>query len=179
MPSVFSHPAVPLALTTALPPEMTSASVVVLGVACSVIPDLDVVGFRFGVPRGHVLSHRGLSHSIAFAVFLSACLAWVLPSAVSPSQGSRVIAFIFFSLSTLSHGLLDAMTNGGSGVAFFAPLHNARYFLPWRPLLVSPISVGRFFSARGLDVLRSEWHWVWLPAAAMAVLLYSLRRLGS
>lgn len=178
MPSVFSHPAVPLALVTVLPHEIASPSVVLLGVACSVIPDLDVVGFRFGVPRGHVLSHRGLSHSIAFAVFLSACLAWLLPFTTLPMRASRVTVFVFLCLSTLSHGLLDAMTNGGSGVAFFAPLHNTRYFLPWRPLLVSPISAGRFFSVRGLHVLQSELQWVWVPAAAMAVLLYGLRRLG-
>ena len=44
---------------------------------------------------------------------------------------------IFFAAITASHGLFDAMTNGGLGVAFFAPLDNARYFLPWRPIPVS------------------------------------------
>ena len=28
-------------------------------------------------------------------------------------------------------------------VAFFAPFSDARYFFPWRPILVSPISIGR------------------------------------
>jgi hypothetical protein len=35
-----------------------------------------------------------------------------------------------FSFVTASHGMLDAMTDGGLGVAFFAPFDNARYFFP-------------------------------------------------
>lgn len=178
MPSIISHPAVPLALTPLLPDELRSPSLVFLGVACSVLPDLDVVGFRFGVPRGHVLGHRGLSHSIAFAVFLSACLAWLHPLEGQPAQASRLLPFGFLFLSTLSHGILDALTNGGLGVAFFAPFDNSRYFFPWRPIRVSPISVSGFFSPRGIQVLRSELQWVWLPAALVVMLLTLLRRLG-
>jgi inner membrane protein len=146
-----------------------------LGVVCSVLPDLDVVGFRFGVPYGHLLGHRGLSHSIAFAVFLSACLAWLLPS---EAQASRLMLFGFLFLSTLSHGLLDALTSGGLGVAFFAPFENSRYFFPWRPIRVSPISVSAFLSATGVRVLRSEVQWIWLPAIMVVVLLTWLRRSG-
>jgi inner membrane protein len=178
MPSMVSHPAVPLALTPLLPPELRSPNVIFLGVVCSVLPDLDAVGFRFGVPYGHVLGHRGLSHSIAFAVLLSACLAWLLPLEAQPAQAPRLTLFGFLCLSTLSHGLLDALTSGGLGVAFFAPLENSRYFFPWRPIRVSPISVSRFFSATGLQVLRSELQWVWLPAAVVAGLLTLLRRSG-
>jgi inner membrane protein len=175
MPSIISHPAVPLALASLLPHDLRSPGVIVLGVVCSVVPDLDVVGFRFGVPYGHLLGHRGLSHSIAFAVCLSALLAWLLPS---ETQASRLLLFGFLCLSTLSHGLLDALTSGGLGVAFFAPFKNSRYFFPWRPIRVSPISVSAFLSARGGQVLRSEVQWIWLPAAMVAVLLTWLRRAG-
>jgi inner membrane protein len=116
MPYVFSHPAVPLALATVLPHEVVSPSMVRLGVACSTIPDLDVVGFTFGVPRGHVLAHRGLSHSIGFAVCLSGCLAWLLPAEAQPRQASYRTVFPFLCLSTLLHGFLDVMTDGGSSV---------------------------------------------------------------
>jgi inner membrane protein len=147
--------------------------VISLGIICSMLPDLDVVGFRFGVPYGHLLGHRGLSHSIAFAVILSVCLAWLLPIA---AQGSRLILFGFLFLSAMSHGLLDALTSGGLGVAFFAPFENSRYFFPWRPIHVSPMSVSAFLSATGVRVLRSELRWIWLPAALAAGLLTLLRR---
>ena len=161
-----------------LPREVVSPSVVLLGVACSTIPDLDVLGFRLGVPYGHVLGHRGLSHSIAFAVCLSGSLAWLLASKAQQPKTASLTLFLFLCLSALSHGLLDAMTSGGSGVAFFAPVHNQRYFLPWRPIYVSPLTVRGFFSARGLHVLRSELQWIWLPAACVAILVTLLRRLG-
>jgi inner membrane protein len=178
MPSIVSHPAVPLALTPLLPPELRSPGMIFLGVVCSVLPDLDVLGFRVGVPYGHLLGHRGLSHSIAFAVSLSAALAWLLPIAAQPSPATRLMLFGFLCLSTLSHGMLDALTNGGLGVAFFAPFNNRRLFFPWRPIRVSPISVSAFLSATGIRVLRSEVQWVWLPAVLVAGLLTLLRRSG-
>src|SRR5262245_44962050 len=79
--------------------------------------------------------------------------------------GARLWAFFF--LATSSHGVLDAMTNGGLGVAFFAPFSDVRYFFPWRPIIVSPISVAEFFGPRGLRVMWSELGWVWLPAAVV------------
>src|SRR5205823_12908227 len=73
-------------------------------------------------------------------------------------------ARLFFAV-TAAHPILDAMTNGGLGVAFFAPFENSRYFLPWRPVEVSPIGVRAFFTARGLAVLHSEFLWIWIPSA--------------
>jgi inner membrane protein len=178
MPSIMSHPAVPLALATALPREIVSPGLVFLGVVCSTIPDLDVVGFRFGISYRHVLGHRGLSHSILFAAFLGGCLMWLVPPEAQSPTASRLTVFTFLFLSALSHGMLDAMTSGGLGVAFFAPFDNARYFLPWRPIRVSPISVSAFFSATGLRVLHSELQWIWLPAAGFAALMFLFRRVG-
>ncbi|WP_460502464.1 metal-dependent hydrolase, partial [Hymenobacter agri] len=66
-------------------------------------------------------------------------------------------------LATASHGLLDAMTTGGLGVAFFSPWHLERYFFPLRPIKVSPLSIRGFFGAKGLRVLASEAIWVGLP----------------
>ena len=63
-----------------------------------------------------------------------------------------------------SHGLLDAMTDGGPGVAFFAPFANRRYFLPWTPIRVSPT-----FTSRGTAVIRSELFWIWVPAGVLVV----------
>ena len=82
----------------------------------------------------------------------------------------------YLFLATASHGFLDALTDGGLGVAFLAPFHNERYFLPIRPIPVSPIAPPRFFSERGLPVIRSELLWVWLPSALLATLALLVRR---
>ena len=88
---------------------------------------------------------------------------------------NRGRAWLFLFLATASHGVLDAMTSGGGGVAFFAPFDDERYFLPWRPILVSPMSIRRFFSERGARVLANELIWVWIPAATFALIAWGLR----
>jgi inner membrane protein len=74
-----------------------------------------------------------------------------------------------------SHGILDALTRGGEGVAFFAPFDDTRYFFPWRPVRVSPIGLD-FFGRAGLGVLASELLWLWLPAGVVLAVSRLRRR---
>ena len=167
MPSAFSHALAALSLGTAFFGTKAPARVWAVGAVGAALPDVDVIGFRFGVRYGDLLGHRGLTHSLAFAALLSLV---VLPLALSrdgPTAG-RLWAFLF--LATASHGFLDAFTNGGLGVAFFSPFDPTRYFFPFRPITVAPISVARFFTGRGWDVLRSELIWVWGPSAVLAAI---------
>jgi inner membrane protein len=82
-----------------------------------------------------------------------------------------------FFLVTASHGMIDAMTDGGLGVAFFAPFDNNRYFFPWRPVQVSPIGIAPFFSRYGFDVLRSEFLWIWIPVGGVLIMAKVWQRL--
>jgi inner membrane protein len=68
------------------------------------------------------------------------------------------------------------LTNGGSGVALWWPFSSERVFFSWRPVLVAPISVARFFSARGWQVLLSELRWILLPCLALAAAIRLGRR---
>ncbi|HMX44029.1 MAG TPA: metal-dependent hydrolase, partial [Elusimicrobiota bacterium] len=97
----------------------------------------------------------------AFAAVVAAFLAVALQRRPRGS-GRRLFGFFFLALA--SHGVADALTNGGLGIAFFAPFSNARYFFPFRPVAVSPIGLERFFSSRGGAVLRSEAIWLVLPS---------------
>jgi inner membrane protein len=146
--------------------------------ACAVLPDADVIAFVFGIPYGDMFGHRGFTHSFFFAAVVGAFVAWRFPHPLHPRDPSRpshqlhlshrAALFVWFTAITASHGLLDALTNGGRGIAFFAPFNDQRYFFPWRPIQVSPIGVG-FFSPRGLRVLASEAGWIWVPSAIIAV----------
>jgi inner membrane protein len=175
MPTVFSHAIAGVALGVALRGPALPPRVWLAGALCAVLPDADVLAFRFQVPWGHVLGHRGITHSLAFAALLAAIVAWSVFRA-RLWDGRRGVLWLFLFLATASHGVLDALTDGGSGVAFFAPLDDTRYFLPWRPIPVSPISLERFLSQRGLHVLQGELLWVWLPAAVLAGAGVLLRR---
>lgn len=175
MCSVLTHPVVPVALSVFLPRNAASSTLLLAGAACSIIPDLDVIGFGFGLRYNDMLGHRGFTHSILFAVVLGALLTFTL---FRNSQGSNWIVFLFLFFSTLSHTLLDMLTNGGLGVALFAPFSNERYFFPQRPIEVSPIGVGSFFSDWGVRVILSELRWVWLPSTIVFAVGHVARRDG-
>jgi inner membrane protein len=173
MASVISHPAVPLALAVAIGPERVPPALTIVACATSVLPDIDAIGYAAGIPYGHLLGHRGFTHSLFFALATA-----VACSLFARQLGAKPWAvFLVVFASAASHGLLDALTTGGMGVAFFSPFSNQRYFLPWHVILVSPIGIGRFFSQRGLRVLRSELLWIWLPCAMFAMLGLVVRRM--
>ena len=172
MPTIVSHPAIPLALVIGLSPELNT-NLLVAGVICSVLPDIDVVGFGFGIHYGGLFGHRGFTHSLFFAVVIAGLFTWMLLGKGGPNPW---ITFLFLFVCSASHGLLDAMTNGGLGISFFSPFSNQRYFLKWRPIDVSPIGIYGFFSDGGLHVLRSELQWVWLPSTILGIVLYVFRR---
>ena len=140
-----------------------------LAILCATLPDIDTIGLRLGIPYGHVLGHRGLTHSLFFAACLSAAAAWAALPWFKPAARSWWRLWLFFFVVAASQGVLDAMTDGGMGVAFFAPFHNARYFLPFCPIEVSPIGLGAFLSQRGLRVLSSELLWVCLPMGLLVL----------
>jgi inner membrane protein len=167
VPTIISHPAVSIALGVRLPWRLVLA-----GAVCSVLPDLDVLAFAAGIPYRHWLGHRGLTHSLAFAL-VAAIVGTLLHPILAP-RIARITTFLYVFVSIASHGLLDAMTTGGEGVGFFIPFSNERYFLPWRPIRVSPIAPARF-AERALPVLLSELLWVWLPALAIAIVVAATR----
>lgn len=172
MPTIITHPAIPLALGLGLGNKTISPRLLTAGMIACILPDADVVGISLGVPRGSVWAHRGFTHSLAFAAFIG--LLGALWSRALQTAPWRAFAFLFFA--TASHGVLDAFTTGGPGIAFLWPLTDARYFAPWRVVEVSPIGITRFLSARGARVLASEIVWIWLPCTAMLALLLAGRR---
>ena len=174
MASAFSHAAAALSIGVCFYRPGVPRRVWVAGALCSMVPDLDVLGFRFGIRYGDFWGHRGFTHSLIFAA-IAAGTAILLGFRLGLPGFSRLSLWLYFFVATASHGLLDAMTDGGLGVAFISPFDNRRYFLPWRPVHVAPIGIGRFFSARGADVLKSEFVWIWIPAALLALCVWRLR----
>lgn len=161
MASAFSHALVALTLGRAIPSPLVNRPVLWLGVACSIVPDLDVLGLYAGIEYGNQWGHRGLTHSLLFAVLLSVTVVSLYSRGKSAKTAAVIGAYLF--CCTASHGMLDALTDGGLGVAFFAPFDVSRYFFSVRPVAVSPIGIREFFSDQGLHVLMSEATWIWLP----------------
>jgi len=162
MASIFGHAIVAIGLGHSFSRKITNFKFWFLAILCAIIPDADVIGFRFHIKYESFWGHRGFSHSIVFAVLLGFLITLLFyRKQFLTLQG--VLLSLFFGICTISHGVLDALTTGGMGVAFFSPFNDMRYFFPWRPIRVSPIGVVKFFGERGITVLKSELIWIGIP----------------
>jgi inner membrane protein len=172
LPTIITHALVGGIASGMYHPGQDRLRLGALAVCAAVLPDADTIGFALGVHYADVFGHRGFFHSPFFAFLLA--LGLVCAFFTQYRLFSRIwwqhVAFL--TLVGASHGLLDALTDGGLGVALLSPFSNARFFFPWAPIRVSPIGMHRFFSARGLEALTSEMIYVWAPLLT----LYALQR---
>jgi inner membrane protein len=176
MASIITHGVVGAAGAAAFAEKRDGARFWILSIALSILSDVDSLGHMRGIRHASAFSHRGLTHSLIFALVISlVTVAVFFRNKRAFSRRSWFLVLYFFGLIAL-HGVLDSMTTGGSGVAFFYPFLNKRIFLPWRPILVSPLSVRPFFSARGVRILLNEMQWVWAPVSILAVSIRLARR---
>ena len=172
MPTVLTHAVAGLGVGALLAPGPMPWPYHTLTLGLGLLPDLDVVAFPLGIPYGARLGHRGLSHSVLLALLIGLLVA-LAASGLLGVVWWRLWPCFFAALA--SHPLLDALTDGGLGVALFWPFDERRYFFPWRPICVSPIGLAGF-SRRGLRALLSEMLWVWLPLGLAVAVCLVVRR---
>ena len=125
--------------------------------ALSLAPDLDVIAFRLGIPYSAPFGHRGAAHSIFIALLLASIAALAARARrdqVNSGQ-TRKWLWVVCAVVAISHGLLDALTDGGLGIALLWPFSNERYFAPWTPIPVAPIGA-RMLTDEGLLVVMTE-----------------------
>lgn len=160
MPSLLGHALAGLTISAACtkgrPPRRTWAFAVV----CAMAPDLDWFTGFLPLLDGTSLSHRGMSHSLIAAALIAATamLVGFRPHLRSPRHWACLLSAAF------SHGLLDACTFGGTGVAFLLPFSKARFVCVWQPIFVSPIPLSGKLLDWLLFSLGTEVVWIGLPA---------------
>jgi inner membrane protein len=163
MPSEFAHIFVSGILGKTYTEGKMPSRFWVLTAVCSVLPDIDLLGNYLRVRYNGTFGHRGFTHSLTFAL-LASVLVVVLAFPAARRFSKKWWGLIaFFFVVTASHGVLDSMSARGMGVGFFIPFDNTRYSLPWRFPFASPVSISKFFSRDGLEVLIGEIIWIWLP----------------
>jgi inner membrane protein len=172
LPTIITHPVVPLAIALGLGHDVISKRLLAAGVVVAVVPDLDVLAFRLGIPYAAEFGHRGFSHSLLLVLIVALVGAGLAGALRSTFQRT----FWFLLIAMASHGILDAFTNGGLGVAFLWPFSGERFFAPFHPIEVAPLGLSRFLSLRGVAVLWSEVIWIWLPLFAVATVAVASRQ---
>ena len=176
MPTVITHSAIAVSTAVGFSYAKLSLKLLILSIACSILPDVDVFGYHWlYIPSNHFFGHRGFFHSPFFAALLSILIVSIFyrKEVIFSKQWWRHI--LYFFILTTSHGILDALTNGGQGIALLSPVSNNRYFFPWTPIEVSPLNIKAFLSQRGLTVLKNEIIWIWAPSI-LIVILFKLKR---
>lgn len=168
MASIFGHGFAAIVLSKL---GRSNGLLLCLAIISAIIPDADVISFKFGISYHSMWGHRGITHSVLFA------LLWSVLLTVSFGKKQKLRFFLVLFLATISHSLLDAMTTGGLGVAFWAPFDNTRIFFPFRPIRVSPLGVVNFFTERAFVVLRSEAIWIGIPGSILLALSYFIKRI--
>ena len=160
MPSSIAHGLTAAAIGVALLPQKAPRRVWIAGVLSATLLDIDAIGRPF--QRGDIAwlgGHRAFTHSLVFAMLLGITAAWTISSrAETPRHRIRVALFLI--LATAAHGILDAFTTYGAGIAFFSPFLHERYRAAWRPLAN----------------LKTEITWIWLPALALLAAMALWRR---
>jgi inner membrane protein len=206
LPSIITHTVVGLASGNIFPVRNLPKRFWFFSLVLPVLPDADVITFKFGIPYGHFFGHRGFFHSLFFALIVAILVVGLFfkdkrifskggqrpqPNRICSRQlkGSKrkKVAFssafcriltkerfsylLYFFLLTASHGILDAFTNGGLGIALLSPFDTTRHFFPWQPIEVAPIGIWAFFSDWGVRVLWSEILWIWLPLLVIVIVV--------
>lgn len=173
MPTIVTHAIIPCALRIGLGKKAVSGRLLVLSILCSILPDADVLSFKLGIPYASQWGHRGFMHSIFFAL----CIAVLSVFFHRILKSSPVKVFLTVLFSALSHSLLDALTDGGLGVALLWPFSDERLFFTMQPIKVSPLGIRRFLSERGIAVIKSELLWVWLPFSGSGMVVFLSRKI--
>ena len=169
MASVFGHAIVGYTITKAASIK-NYKWLLLLAILSSVLPDLDVLTFNFGIPYSHPFGHRGFTHSIVFAII------WAILLMLFFGKQNKVLWFVVIFFSTVFHGILDAMTTGGKGIGFFIPFNNERFFFPFRPIQVSPLGIEKFFSEWGIQVILSEVKYILIPCIIVLLILRLIKK---
>lgn len=177
MPTALTHGLVGGALVQAGPSAYPRWKVIVVLLALSILPDLDVITFLLGIPYSHPLGHRGFFHSIPFAAIASFifCVAFFRGPELFKKKWWWLFGVAF--LAAASHGLLDAATDAGLGIGLFIPFSPERIFLGFRPIRTAPVNPVAFFHMSSLRVLWSEVLWVWLPLLGITAVMQIIKRL--
>ncbi len=176
MPTIISHAITSLPINLGLLGKINTKRIMILSIIFGLVPDIDGIGFFFGVKYNSFFGHRGFSHSFLFIAIAAIIFSFLAIPKIKIKSKKFLILFTNFFLIGSLHILLDMMTNGGLGLAIFSPFTNYRFFFPWRPIEVSSILPQHFLELNGLAVMQFELLFLIIPAIVLSVVFYRKRK---
>lgn len=165
MSSLFGHALAGLTISAAFSQGKPPRRLWLASVACAMAPDLDWFTVFLPLSDGNSLAHRGITHSLVATILITVC---AMLMAYRYRLREPNLWICIFS-ATLSHSLLDALTFGGTGVAFLLPFSETRFVSLWQPIFVSPIPLSGNLLDWLLFSLSTEALWIGIPALLVFV----------
>jgi inner membrane protein len=104
MPTIFSHAVFAASIGSTFQPAQKQVRFWVLTAICAMLPDADVLSFALGLRYESMFGHRGITHSILFAVAVGATVTVFF---FSGSQIPKWKLAVYFALVTVTHPFLD------------------------------------------------------------------------
>ena len=175
MPTLLTHTFIAGAACKSFVKEKNPLRYWGIAVFCSNIPDADVFGFNIGISYESFFGHRGFFHSIFFALIVAFLVVLILVREYRLFSEKWWRYVLFFFIIGASHGILDAFTDGGLGIALLSPFTSERFFFPWTPIPVSPIGLRPFIHYGGLQVIVWEILFIWFPLVAVIFICRAIR----
>jgi inner membrane protein len=157
--------------------SVSRSRVVLCSMALAILPDIDAF-FRFvGLSQVGWWGHRGLTHSLPFSAMTGLLVLLTFFKKVPRFSRSWWILWGLLFLAGASHGLIDALTDGGQGIALLAPFDSTRYTFIWQPLPLP--AVGLEHVASSATLVWNEARLVWLPVGVVLLCAWRFRRVCS
>ncbi|MEP7169140.1 MAG: metal-dependent hydrolase [Bacteroidota bacterium] len=97
------------------------------GALANSLPDIDVAANFFADPVNALLIHRGITHSIFFAVVISPLLAYLFYKTHLKHFLSYKLCWLFFLIAIIAHDAIDVCTAYGTGL--LEPFSHQRFSL--------------------------------------------------
>ena len=95
------------------------------GIAAQSIPDIDFLTALFLNTSENLLAHRGITHSVLFAIFVVPVFAIVANKVHQPHNIPFIKWILFFAIQVFTHLFLDSFNNYGIGL--FEPFSTIRF----------------------------------------------------
>lgn len=174
MASSFTHAFSAVVLGKVLKDKYRSKKIWILGILCSVSPDIDILFDKLGWVDIPMLAMRGFSHSIFFAMGLATLFTLVFHL----KEERNYVFWIYYTLCGLLHSAIDALSKG-LGVAILSPLEEEHFHLPYKVIDPLPVSFDDQWYQLCLQALKSEFLWIIIPGLVVFGFLHVLNKSSS
>ncbi|HEX8839302.1 MAG TPA: metal-dependent hydrolase [Sphingomicrobium sp.] len=171
MPMTTTHALLPIAVAVAAARRPLPWRLVIAAAIAAAAPDVDGLFKRLlAVPPHSIYGHRGVTHSL-FAALVAGLVAAALHQIL---RVRALTAGLVVGAAMASHGILDMMTDGGQGVAYFWPFSSTRWFADWRWIHSTPVHRAQLFRDVQVRLGLELWQLI-IPMFAVSLVIRSTR----